>query len=184
MKEAVVEHPEVRYETLEFYLNTAKRAIRRWGHLNMLSNEDDISHVAYMIMRADQKFNGQGTIEGFRISYARYGVLRLISNFKKKKSNEYKIYSLDSKNTKDKRLHDYIEDKQSSIIDEIEIMTTEELVMNFDFITEQEKDCIIRNRLNRETLHTIGKELDLTRERIRQIIESGLAKLRRYYITR
>ena len=69
-------------------------------------------------------------------------------------------------------------------MEEIESKSVEGMVLDFDFITEQEKDCIIRKYLNRETLHNIGIELDLTRERIRQIIEGGLTKLRRYYKSR
>jgi len=181
MTEAVIEK---KYESLEFYLQTAKRAIGRWGHLSMLSSEDDIAHVAYMIMRADQKYDGRGTIKGFRMEYARYGVLRLIGRYKKKLKKK-RVYSLDfCVNSHDQPLLDFVSDKTVSIVDEIESKGVEDMVLNFDFITEQEKNCIIRNRLNRETLHTIGKELDLTRERIRQIIESGLTKLRRYYKSR
>lgn len=172
---------EVQYETLQFYLDTAKRAIGKYGHLNMLSSEDDISHVAYMIMRADEKFDGRGNIKGFRMDYARFGVRRLMTRFREK-ANKNRILSLDFYvNSDNQTLHDFVPDKRSSIEDELEAKSVEDMVLDFDFITEQEKDCIIRNRLNKETLHTIGKELDLTRERIRQIIESGLTKLRRYY---
>ena len=52
---------------------------------------------------------------------------------------------------------------------------------NFSFLTEREKSLIIRNRLNKETLELIGEDLGLTRERIRQIVDTGLAKLKRYY---
>lgn len=174
----------VKYETIEFYLETAKRAIGKYGHRSMLSSEDDIAHVAYMIMRADEKFDGRGNIKGFRMDYARYGVRRLMSKFRDN-AKKNRILSLDFYvNSNNQTLQDFIPDKRASIEDEIETKNVEEMVLDFDFITEQEKDCIIRNRLNKETLYNIGKELDLTRERIRQIIESGLTKLRRYYQSR
>jgi len=67
------------------------RAIGKYGHLNMLSNEDDIAHVAYMIMRADEKFDGRGNIKGFRMDYARYGVRRLMTKFRDRASKSNQI---------------------------------------------------------------------------------------------
>ena len=149
-----------------------------------LLTEDDIAHVAYMIMRADEKYDGRGNIKGFRMGYARYGVLRLMDNYKEKIKKK-RVYSLDyCVNSHNQPLLDFVPDKKESVMEEIESKSVEGMVLDFDFITEQEKDCIIRKYLNRETLHNIGIELDLTRERIRQIIEGGLTKLRRYYKSR
>ena len=173
---------EVKYRSLEFYLNTAKRAIGKWGHLSMLSSEDCIADVAYCIMIADGKFNGKGNIRGYRMQCAHYGILNLMTKYKKRAMTN--VLSLDARGINDNPLYNYIEDKKPSIIDEIEMKTTEELVLSFDFITQQEKNCIIKYYLNKETLREIGENLNLTRERIRQIIESGLTKLRRYYKSR
>ncbi len=170
---------QTKYETLDFYLETAKRAIGKWGHINMLKSEDDISHVAYMIMLADQKFDGRGTIEGFRMSYAKFGIKRLFSAYKK--NSKRIIRPLDLRNEFGQSLYDFIPDGGLAIEDQIEIRDTEYLVNNFSFLTEREKSLIIRNRLNKETLELIGEDLGLTRERIRQIVDTGLAKLKRYY---
>lgn len=170
----------VKYESLNFYIQTAKRAIGRWGHKSMLKSDDDISHVAYMIMRADQKFDGRGDLKGFRMSYARYGVLNLINKFKRSQRLPKPI-SLDASYSNEKTNHDFIEDGSKPIEDSIDEKNVEQLVMDFDFISDQEKVCIIRNKLNKETLEVIGNDLDLTKERIRQIVDSGMTKLSRYY---
>lgn len=160
-------------ETLEFYLKNAQNAIKVFGNRRMLKDEDAISHVAYSMMHADEKYDGKtGSREGYRWECARFAVLTIVS-----KKPKIKTVSIDTTNddgksfssvlTKDKRAKNNV--LCADIIGHIE---------NTDCITPREKQCVLDKYINDLTLEEIGTKIGTTRERARQVIDEALTKIR------
>lgn len=69
------------YLKLQEYQDTAKRVIVHMRKMIPLS-ADNISDVAYAMMRADQKFDGRGVRSSYRIKCAKYMVMQIASKYK------------------------------------------------------------------------------------------------------
>ena len=53
------------------------------------------------------------------------------------------------------------------------------VIHSSELLSKREKHCLIEYYKNNRTYIEIGKDYSITRERIRQVIELGLSKLRR-----
>lgn len=171
---------------LKEYLKISKRIIRKYGKnfkSVMLKNEDAISHVAHFLMMADSKYSSEpknghkqeGSPIAFRGYYGRLGVVDWINRETKKK----KMVNIDS-------CYDYNFDSsflsniQSSenTLDNVKLNEILNFIETFDNRT---KHCFKMYYYEDKTLEYIGEIYNLSKERIRQVIEQGLNKIRRKY---
>ncbi len=171
--------------SLAFYLKSAHKAICKWGNSNMLSDEDAISEVAHFMMVADDRFDGRGSRDGFRMSYAKYGVLHAISKYKRNKKKHRNVQSLDvsigKKNNsgRDVFLHECIEDKSArKSREEQDINSNLETIINGSNLTSKQKISIIRYYIYGDTYKEIGDRNGTSYEAVRQSINAGLKKLK------
>ena len=173
------------FETLDFYLSTAKRAIGKWGNIQMLRSEDAIAHVAYMIMKADEKFDGRGDIKGFRMHYAKYGILNVIALYKKDKHRKNCISLSQSirQEVTDQKLDIayFVELKQRPPDEQLDIDNVHSMVEECTTLRSREKEAVIRLYLYGDTLEQIGNMQGITKEAVRLNVLSGIAKLKAYH---
>src|SRR5687768_3821805 len=84
---------EATYLTLKEYELMARKVIWKYGskfRYKFLRDEDSISFVIYRLAKADQKFDGRGSREGFRSQNGVYAVLSLIEKVCKKQKRLFK----------------------------------------------------------------------------------------------
>lgn len=162
-------------ETLEFYLKNAQNAIKVFGNRRMLRDEDAISHVAYSMMHADEKYDGvTGSKEGYRWECARFAVLSIVS-----KKPKMKTVSLNKTNDEGASLcatltRDEIPKKNIVHVDIVGH------IESADYISSRDKQCLLDKYVNDLTLEEIGVKIGTTRERARQIIDEAIVKIRNH----
>lgn len=163
-------------ESLEFYLKNAQNAIRKFGNLRMSLDEDAVAYVANYMMRADQKYDGKtGTREGYRWRWAKYAVMNFSRTYKKK----YNTISIDSINNNDCKMSDNLTlDKIPKNNNNLYISDIIETIREADYLTDREKSCLFGKYVDDKTLQEIGDNIGTTRERVRQVIEKAIYKIR------
>lgn len=185
-------HSEKGFLSLKEYLQITKKLVKHiLGKTNgkianeILGSDDAISNIATSIMISDWKYEpGEGTSQQ---TYRYGGALQAIKTYLKRRSNRRYIYSLDfvthtADETAQSDLYDSIEDE--SQIEPIDDSlnndnqdTINELLLG-DTLDEREKLCITKHFFDDMTYQAIGNDIGVCRERVRQIIEHGLGKLR------
>lgn len=163
--------------SLDQYLDISKKILISKGYGSWIKSDDDVSYIAYCIMKADDTFNGIGHIEGWRSKNAEYGIKNLKTKKKReKKKNTISLFAPIGDNSCiidllgcesfDKDLYD----------DVIHVARKTLKPRNFN---------ILINRFqNRMTLEKIGIEFGLTKERVRQILENSIQKVKHAYQNR
>lgn len=168
-------------QSLDFYLQSAHKAICKWGNTAMLKDEDTIADVAYMMMRADEKFDGRGTVTGHRMSWAKFGILNAITKYNKKKSQNIQSLDVDVQvgDGRSTSLHERVaDDKTGCAEDEYLKANLVETINETETLRDREKVALIRYFLYGDTYKEIGNLDGITPEAVRQNINSGLVKLR------
>ena len=122
---------------------------------------------------------------GYKFSTFAYYCIRneILRNKTYRDRHRIHTVSLDAEVTKDKdhrstlRLHDFypVPDRGMEQVDAEDF--TKSCFRNFD---DRMKFILRRRLMDDLTLHEVGKEVGLVRERVRQIEKKGLEKLRRY----
>lgn len=163
---------------LSFYLKSAENVICKWGNKAMLNSEDTIADVAHMMMKADANFDGRGSIDGHRMSYARFGILDAITKYKKNKSKGLVSLNTEISNSDGKNitLEDTISNSNSP--DEEFIKQDIVNIIMESNLKDREKFSIIRYYIYGDTYQQIGDAYGITAEAIRQKIVSGINKLK------
>ena len=94
------------------------------------------------------------------------------------------IMSLDSKLSDDTETdkYNFIESRSSSF--EEDVINKETILKLMSCLTEKEKDVIIRRYIQDYTLEAVGKMYGITKERVRQIENKALLKMRNYSKTK
>ncbi len=159
-----------------------KRAINSNSIIKIPSHIDDLLRCFFKILNHNKTLSLNDKIDAAN----KVGVdLEKIEDFIEKGKNLYSLNYSDSDNA---CLEELI--KNSNVIDPIKLYERRELFENLfkwlNVLTEKERKIIImRFGLIDEapmTLEEIGKTMNLTRERIRQIEENALSKLRFYLL--
>jgi len=171
---------------LQEYLETAEKAIRKWGCLAMLRDEDSISYVAYKMMLADDKFDGRGSRNGFRMSRAKYAIRALVSSYKKKQKD--KMISLNiptySKNSGGDNV-DLYNQVDSGVMSPDEICMSKEnnktifdTVINSKLLTIRQKACVLGYYRDGRKLGDLAEEFNVTHQAINISIKEAIEKLK------
>ena len=174
----------MKMETLDWYLKNAENAIRKFAKgTKLIKNEDAIAFVARFMMDADSRYDEKtGTREGFRWKYAEYAVKSFINRDRKKRkmlsiNATFKNSTYDSRGsslekilTKDIIPHN---SNNSAIPDVIQ------LINNAPYLNDRERNCILAKFVDSKNYQEIGDSLGITRERVRQIIDKAIYKVRK-----
>lgn len=158
-------------EDLNYYLDTARFAIKSWGVPAMLNNEDDIASVANLMMTADSIWDGRGDKIAFRNKYAKYAIMNLIRKFKaERKKNDVSIT--------DNMDFPY---KGSSPDEKVEREDLVKQIIQSDYLSEIEKKCLVDKYLNECSLREVAANVGLSYEMVRLHINAAIRKVRDYY---
>jgi DNA-directed RNA polymerase specialized sigma24 family protein len=138
---------------LSDYLHQAKKIVHRKYGKNFSCNEELIGEVAGYMMNSDNTFDGRGTLEGRRYTYALYG----ISNYLRRQKS-YKTEQLPDLG--------YINLDISDILEEV------------DRLPNPQGFCIREHYLNSRTYRDISKDVNVSHEMVRLYINSGIKTLK------
>ena len=163
---------------LETYLVLARRSILKFASKHashftvqqMLNSEDVISNIATSIMMAHWRYNGIGSQRAYLILCSIYAISRYMK--RKKKSMENPNIPLGIYLDKDCFFTKNDTPEKQAIL--------REEYSNFvdtDILTDSEKECMIMYYLDYCSGAEIGRRKHITRERVRQILNSATKKL-------
>ena len=146
----------------------------------MLNDEDAISNVATQIMIADGKFNGEGSLNGYRKQRAIWAIK---SYLERRKRQSAKIWSLNRgfNIDEDGELGDYIADDRLS--PEATAIQNEQKVLINDLLhsgvlTEKEHKYIEAHYWENLSCAEIARMHDISRQAVHDCISRGINKLK------
>lgn len=122
----------------------------------MLNNQSFKEWISGYLMQADWKFNGNGSIEGFRKQYARYGYLKWLR---------------DNSNL-NTEIPEFVTDTNK----EIDNIETRDLLSVVD---DREKKILELYHLHGYTLKEIANMLGISAERVNQLKKRAYNKIRK-----
>lgn len=181
--------------TLDDYILQTKKLVKKYaGSLSglIMQSEDAISNIATDIMMADWRWEdgrkGEGdmvcTRESYRVQCAKYAIL----DYTKRLSKKRYFVSLDSMSFEDgpafnpQEIHSNEQNPALEISDKEETSNLQNKinkVLSSGLLTNIEELAVRMYYYENKTYQEIGDFVGLTRERIRQIINSSLDKLRK-----
>jgi len=177
----------------EFYLTASKKLVNSIAPRfktglaqEILKSEDALGNIATQLMFADWRWDGTGTIEGYRKQCAIWAIQGYLSrdvNFNKKHNMMSLNFNIDDEGHEltevisDSGSHDpsYIasekeeEQKQQFLIDTL---------LSSGVLTEPQEECVRMYYLQEMSLTNIAKELKISREAVRQLVDRGINRLR------
>lgn len=165
--------------SLKEYLTISKKYIESYGRKlrlieSLMQSEDIVAHVAYRMMLADLNYNPDynKSRKAYRAQSAYWAIKNVCNNTKRK--NKF-LYSLDLPLTisegKSLSLKEMIpaEDKSGTEFEEM---------LNISHLTDRERNIVTMVIKHNHTFADIGRELNLSRERVRQIYEKSLKQIK------
>jgi RNA polymerase sigma factor (sigma-70 family) len=152
---------------------------------DILKSEDAISNIATSIMMADWKFDPNHNVlrSTYRYGAAKQAIMSYITSRKKKRFH----YSLDTKisiDGVDVDLHAVLQcpkqkTPEAEIAHEIDLDLMERYVHgDEDLLKPREKTILDKYFYQNTTLEEIGEELDVSRQRVHQIVGESIKKLK------
>lgn len=186
--------------TLDQYLEIAKRITMSYKGSSfrdyIINNEDAIAFVTHQIIVADIKWNGVGTLEGFRAYKGHKSVLSYKAKCRAARSRQKQTISID--NLKE----DFRNDSTHPITKEPDILTSltnhnkldepsDDMLEMWDQanLTEKERKVLVLKYYKANTSSTsggftsamIGQRIKATPDEVRALLQSALNKLRQLY---
>lgn len=202
-KIAYKDHTDIKFESLDFYLNLAKKIIAKMGPTffaglskEMLQSEDAVSFVANAIMMGDWRWEKQSSTEktnktlySYRNQCGIWAIQTYVTKQYKSKNSKKKIrpkYSLSYQENDDLDLETLIADENQKEPQDILIAKENkenienliESLFNSDIVSDKQKEFIKLYYFENLTLEKIGKRFNITREAVRQSIRSAIQKIR------
>jgi len=152
-------------KTLDEYYKEAKTLIRHYGYTGLLNDPNNIGDVANALMQAEIDFNGQGNLNGFRASRAKYKMGSLYHKLKKK---SIKDQSIDN-------------EEYYNLVYKTNTQLKIEILDIIDQLNPRLGDILYRYFFQNKTLREIGTDLNLSRERVRQLLEKAKEQFKDIY---
>lgn len=171
---------EARMLPLEEYYKIAKRTIIHFAGpslaKSMVKDEDAIAFIAESLMRATLRWEPnrvQGrTLRSYLNQCAKWAIDRWVLN--KRQAGRFKNMSLDTEIDDDgNSMHNFIADKH--------VGGNIEEIIEKSYLNETQKECLRLRFVNSMTFRDIGGLLGKTGQRIEQIVDAALNKLRNEY---
>jgi RNA polymerase sigma factor (sigma-70 family) len=168
---------EARMLPLEEYYKIAKRTILHFaGHSlakSMVKDEDALAFIAESLMRATLRWQPGGrTLRSYLNQCSIWAIRRWVLN--KKQANKYDSVSLDFEvDDEGNSMHNFIADPH--------VGGNIEEIIDRAYLNETQKECLRLRYVNGMTFRDIGTALNKTGQRIEQIVDAALNKLRNEY---
>lgn len=177
---SVSDEVKARLLSLAEYQNIAERVINYFNFKkdksDMLNNEDAVSFVVEHLIRGTIRWKPDGgrTLRSYLNQCGLWAIQRWRLN--KKQANRYNTISLDTEiDDNGTTMYTFVEDTTLSPhlnIDEI---------INKPYLNDTQKECLRLRFVEGLTYKSIGEILQKTKQRIEQIVNSALQKLRNEY---
>lgn len=174
---------KARLLTLKEYTNIAERVINyfnfRKDKSDMLNNEDAVSFVVEHLIRGTIRWKPDGgrTLHSYLNQCGLWAIQRWKLN--KKQASRHNTVSLDTEiDDNGTTLYTFVEDTSQSPhlnIDEI---------INKPYLNDTQKECLRLRFVEGLTYKSISEILQKSKQRIEQIVNSALKKLRNEYETK
>lgn len=166
----------MKFLKLHDYLDMSFKFLLKTGNPCIFNNEDNISDVAYLMMKADEKYNPDVkklTQEQFRYLYASYAIRNIVREFRKQET----VLSLDSE-----AMFNYVEvlcgDDENDVEFDLHRADIVEKLKNCKTISSQQKNCIFLYFMKDMTYEEVGKKIGVSHETVRKIINRTLEQLK------
>jgi len=185
---------EQQLEPMSSYLQIAKKVIASTAPKNIrrvfLRNDDIVSTVASAIMVGDTKWDGRGTLVGYRKYCGKCMVRKTIDKYKNSMEKKYGV-TLVSLNTKANRqsnntLAEIIPDSKTyetnRIHDEVEDILFILNDNNSNICNKQQRHYMTKHFMDNMSFAEIGREEGVSRERVRQVVSSAITAIRKALI--
>ena len=176
----ILKNSERQLESLSFYTKKAKQTIKRHAR-NLMRDEDAIAYITFYIMRGDLNWNPEkSSRKTYLYNCAKWGIKTYLTHYKKRKKYISINKPIKNAGDGDLQLHEILPSPDKEPED---IAANSELKKNLDILLDtlsvREKECINSYFYTNQSYEEIGKKYNITRERVRQIIQNGLFKLRK-----
>lgn len=176
--------PDNYYCTLDEYILFAKKSIMRFASpvaKSLLKNEDFISDIAYAIMMADWRWDGNGDRVGYRSKCADWAIKVNLNKLKKQNKKNKDILSLNwqinnNRNDSDADLYSIVEDKRLTKSKEIDVKG----ILENSGLTDLQKQYISMYYMENMNLKQIAEQFNTTPQNINQTITRGIEKIRKF----
>lgn len=179
----------IEYKDNKFYNKLARTMISLYAPGNVkkmfLQNAEVMSYVAYQLMLAEEKWDGNGTIEGYRKQKAKWAIGHIVTKHTRKKDTEGQVVSIytpldsenqDENNTIARTIPDISNNNPE---DEEELSTIIDLINHDnDVCTPQQRQYMSYHFFDNMNYAEIGRKENISRERVRQVIEEAIFKIR------
>ena len=139
------------------------------------NDEDYFGSIASAIMIADWKWDGRGTIYGYRKQYAKWTIYRIIKeiNSNKREHNIRNFSSFEFSDFYDKTQKDFVEEiEQQDYIQHIKYK-----IENSKLLVDNEKYILISKFLNDSSISEIAETLQIRVEAVRQALTRAMTKI-------
>lgn len=147
-------------EKLEEYLKTARTILTKIS-LDLYKDEDVVTDVATELMLADDKWDGRGSLFGYRKQRVKWYLSNLYSNRAKFKHEKLSEYEYADRNLSNVEKRDYVEN-----------------LLKVSKLTQHQQD-IIRLRFWQDmTFDEIGNKLGISRQAAHECFSSSLKKIK------
>ena len=158
-------------QSLDYYLTFARKYVSSRGLSYLNKDEDAISFIAGMIMQADDNWNAKIPREIWLLTNARYGVGKVLRKKKRENKNPHisLSYAVDDGYITEETIEDVRQRQPIGVIDAIN---------NLAEITDRDRKCLYDHIIEGRTYADIGYELNISGERVRQIINNTLQTIR------
>lgn len=178
----VTDEIKSRFLSLDEYEKIAKKTISYFARpalarQNMLNSEDAIAFIIEHLIRGTIRWKPDGgrTLHSYLNQCALWGIQRWKLN--RKQANRFKEVSLDKEiDDRGNTLYTFVEDTKSPD------MNIDEII-NKPYLNETQKECLRLRFVEGLTYRNIGEILQKSGQRIEQIVNSALEKLRNEYET-
>lgn len=179
----ISEEAKGRILSLSEYIKIAKKTIAHFASSSlassMLKNEDAISFIAECLMKGSIRWKEDGgrELHSYLNQCAIWGIKRWVTN--QKSANRYSGLSLDYilDESEGNSLYALLEDKKQRKEPDLSI----DEIINKPYLNDTQKECLRLRFVDGMTLRAIGKTLNKSSQRIEQIVNKALGKLRKEY---
>lgn len=193
----IIEYPDAatqEFVSTEEYLKIAQRLVRKIAPCyrpglaeQILRSEDAISNIATQIMMADWRWNGNGTLYGYRKECVKWAIKGFIERDVTRSKRKTLSLNNSAKNG-DEDIQEYInmipgaDPDPAEVVeqDESETMKTQliDQILGSGILTNTQEKCIRLHYLEGKSMSDIGRELGVSRQAVQDNVQRGISRLR------